>query len=284
MADPLAILAFDHRESFLRSFLGVGGEPSDGDRARASTAKAVIAEGLLRALDGGAPRGSAAALVDATYGAEAIERVRSADVRVAVPVEESGRAELVFEPGWRERLVAFEPAWAKVLVRFNPHGDAGMNRRQLGRLGELAAHCRDQKLDLMLELLVPPEQHQAGRTYDTEIRPHLVEEAIGTVRDAGIGPALWKVEGFEHRAAYEAVAAVAAAPCVVLGRGQDERAVARWLTAAVGVEGFVGFAIGRSIWWDPLAAFLAGGDRDDAIAAIAAAYLRMIAVWRAADG
>jgi myo-inositol catabolism protein IolC len=279
VTDPLAILAFDHRTSFLTSFLGIGADPSAEDMARAAAAKAVIADGLLRALDEGAPRRSAAALVDATYGGDAIRELRAADVPIAVPVEESGRAELAFEPGWRERLDELDPRWAKVLVRFNPHGDEGMNARQLARLGELAGHCRDGNRDLMLELLVPPEQHQAGRTYDTEIRPHLVVEAIERIRGAGVTPAVWKIEGFEHRGEYEAVAASAGAPCVVLGRGQDEGAVARWLEAGAGVDGFVGFAIGRSIWWDPLAAFVAGGDRDAAIAAIAAAYLRMVSVW-----
>jgi myo-inositol catabolism protein IolC len=46
------------------------------------------------------------------------------------------------------------------------------------------------------------------------------------------------------------------------------------------VEGFVGFAIGRSIWWDALKGFLDGSlERGAAAAQIAENYLRFIRVY-----
>jgi len=276
---PLFVLAFDHRASFMRSFLGIESDPSPADVERARTAKDVIAEGLLEAVRTGAvPRGSAAALVDATYGDRAIAMLRDADLPVAVPVERSGRRELAFEDGWGERLTAIDPAWAKVLVRFNPSGDAAMNDRQIGRLRELQEVCTDAGRALMLELLVPPEPAQDQPGYDAEVRPALVVEAIERLRAAGIAPSLWKLEGFEERARCEAVAAVADTPCVILGRGQDDVAVDRWLRVAAGVEGFVGFAIGRSIWWDALMRFFEAHETEEArapaVALIARAYAR----------
>jgi 5-dehydro-2-deoxygluconokinase len=46
------------------------------------------------------------------------------------------------------------------------------------------------------------------------------------------------------------------------------------------VEGFVGFAIGRSIWWDALKGWLADElDREAAVAQIAQNYLHFIGVY-----
>jgi myo-inositol catabolism protein IolC len=279
---PLFVLAFDHRTSLMRSFFGVEDEPTDHDVDRARTAKRVIWEGLLTAIrDGRVSRTHAAALVDATYGIDVIAAARREGVRVAVPVEASGRAELAFEEvEWRDRLEALDPAWAKVLVRYNPDGDAAMNARQRAALGALVDHCEAGERGLMLELLVPPEPHHDASIYDAEIRPGLMVGAIEEMRDDGIAATVWKIEGLDRREDCERVAAAAGAPCVVLGRGADTEAVDRWLRVGAGVEGFDGFAIGRSIWWEPLRGFFAGGLTEDAAAAaIADAYARAVGVF-----
>ena len=134
----------------------------------------------------------------------------------------------------------------------------------------------------LLELLVPPEPSQVGPAYDLVARPTLMVDAIEELRADGIHPDLWKLEGLDQRQDCEAVARVAGAPCLVLGRGADAEAVDRWLRAAASVEGYVGFAIGRSIWWEPLRRWTEGGDRGDTVAAIAAAYRRCAGVFDAA--
>jgi myo-inositol catabolism protein IolC len=46
----------------------------------------------------------------------------------------------------------------------------------------------------------------------------------------------------------------------------------------------VGFAIGRSIWWDALKGFLDGSiERDDAAQQIADKYLRFVSVYQDAE-
>jgi myo-inositol catabolism protein IolC len=287
VTDALFVLAFDHRESLVTSFFGVDGPPSDDVVTRARAAKDVIAEGLLGAIaEGGVARASAAALVDVTYGANAIERLRGEGVRLGVPVEASGADELTFEvDDWRARLAAIDPAWAKVLVRYNPDGDAERNARQRARLRELTQHCTDSGRDLMLELLVPPEPDQAGPAFDTEVRPGLVVRAIEELRGDSTSADVWKVEGLERGEDCQRVAWAAGGSCVVLGRGADAAAVERWLRASAGVPGFVGFAIGRSIWWDPLRAFFEAGAspgaREAAVAAIAARYVAFVRVLAA---
>ena len=58
--------------------------------------------------------------------------------------------------------------------------------------------------------------------------------------------------------------------CVVLGRGGDEAKVIHWLRTGADVPGFVGFAVGRTIWWNPLEEWLAGAIADEVAATIAA--------------
>ena len=48
------------------------------------------------------------------------------------------------------------------------------------------------------------------------------------------------------------------AECIILGRHASTEDLDRWLAVAAPLPGYVGFAIGRSIWWDPLAGHLAG--------------------------
>jgi 5-dehydro-2-deoxygluconokinase len=68
--------------------------------------------------------------------------------------------------------------------------------------------------------------------------------------------------------------------CVLLGRGASTAKVEQWLEVASTVEGFIGFAIGRSIWWDALKGFLANDlDRAAAASQIADNYLHFVDVY-----
>jgi myo-inositol catabolism protein IolC len=182
-------------------------------------------------------------------------------------LEKSGQAEFDFEYGedFASHLEAFDPTFAKVLVRYNPDGDPALNKRQVARLKRLsdflAARNRNR---FIFELLVPAEKMQLDRlmggreTYDLELRPRLMIEAIQELQNSGVEPDLWKVEGLARREDCERVVAAARAGgrdnvgCIVLGRGEDDRKVREWLGIAAAVAGFVGFAIGRTVFWDPL--------------------------------
>jgi 5-dehydro-2-deoxygluconokinase len=71
---------------------------------------------------------------------------------------------------------------------------------------------------------------------------------------------------------------------VLLGRGADDEKVDHWLTQAAPVEGFVGFAIGRSIWGDPLKQFIDGAlEREEAAERIGRKYTRFVKVYEGAE-
>jgi len=290
----LFILAFDHRGSFQKKFFGITGEPDADQTATIADAKRVIYEGFVKAIEGGAPREAAGILVDEQFGADIVREAKAAGFQFAMPVEKSGQNEFDFQYGadFGKHIEEFDPTFNKVLVRYNPEGDQDMNHRQAVRLKELGdwLHANDRKY--LFELLVPAEgshmiqvDGDADR-YDKEIRPALMREAIAELHDAGVEPDIWKIEGIDAREDCEMISAAARTAgrddvvCVVLGRGADDAAVDHWLKQGAGVSGYVGFAIGRTIWWDPLKGFVDGTmPRDEAASAIAANYLRFISVY-----
>jgi myo-inositol catabolism protein IolC len=291
----LYILAFDHRGSFQKKMLGIQGAPSPEEAERISDAKAVIFEGFLRGLDEGAPRDAAGMLVDEQFGADLARRGRKEGVILAMPVEKSGQDEFDFEYGddFGAHIEEFDPTFSKVLVRYNPEGDREMNARQASRLRTLSDWLHEHDRRFLFELLVAAEPAQLEAVggdedrYDRELRPGLMLQAIRDLHAAGIEPDVWKIEGLDRREDCRVVADLVRSDgrdgvaCVVLGRGADDAAVEHWLRQGAGVPGYIGFAIGRTIWWDALKAYLNDeSSREEAAATISARYRRMVDVYR----
>ncbi len=290
----LYILAFDHRGSFQKKMLGIPGSPTPEEAERISDAKAVILEGFLRALEEGAPKDAAGMLVDEQFGADLARRGKKEGVILAMPAEKSGQDEFDFQYGddFGAHVEEFDPSFCKVLVRYNPQGDQEVNSRQAVRLRKLSdwLHERDRKF--LFELLVAAEPHQLEQVggdedrFDKEIRPRLMLDAIRELHAAGVEPDVWKIEGLDRREDCRAIAELVRSngrdnvACVVLGRGADAAAVEHWLRQGAGVPGYIGFAIGRTIWWDALKSYLDGASsREDAAGTISANYRRMIEVY-----
>jgi myo-inositol catabolism protein IolC len=258
-------------------------------------AKQVIFRGFERALEAGDVEG-AGILIDEQYASEIARTARERRIPFAMPVEKSGQPEFDFEFGeqFGDHLREFSPTFAKVLVRYNPGGDRAMNERQAERLARLSRWLRDDGRKYLFELLVPAEPAQLTEAggdadrYDRELRPGLMIQAIGELQAAGIEPDVWKIEGLDAREDCERVAAATRAggrdqvTCVVLGRGGDEAKVIHWLQTGAGVPGYIGFAVGRTIWWDALTGWLADGDADAASEKIAGMYRRLVEAYRAA--
>jgi myo-inositol catabolism protein IolC len=293
---PLFMLAFDHRRSILGLF-GVRGAPTPSDQRRIGDAKRIIFAGLMRAGYGLELVGAPGLLVDEQFGGHVLDLARDRPVVAAVACERSGQAEFQFEYGddFGTHIERFDPELVKALVRFNPDGDGELNRRQIERLRMLSDWLAARDRKLLFELLVPPEEHQLRtvgndrRRYDAELRPELVCRAVAELQEEGVEPAIWKLEGIEERSDCERIAETCRrhgrddVSCLILGRGADQSKVEHWLRAAAPVEGFGGFAVGRTIWWDAIASHLAGElDRAHAIATIAERYLLFVDIYRAA--
>jgi myo-inositol catabolism protein IolC len=292
----LYILAFDHRGSF-RKMLGITGTPTDDDMAKVRDAKRLIFEGMQQALADGAPADRVGVLVDEEAGADVARDAKAAGIKLAMPVEASGQAVFDFEYGddFGAHIEAFDPDFSKVLVRWNPDDDPAAKSLQgerLARLGEWL-HANDRKY--LFELLVPASDEQMqlvggdANAYDTEVRPYVTLQAIDEIQAAGIEPDIWKIEGLDRAESCELLSGIVrrdgrdGVVAVVLGRGADDSAVDHWLRQGAGVDGYTGFAIGRSIFRAAVEGIRDGTmERSAAIADVAANYRRFVDVYEQA--
>lgn len=291
---PLYLLPFDHRHSYVTGMCHFAPPLVAEQRAAVTDSKRVIYDGFREALGSGLPKDRAGILVDEEFGAEILRDAARDGYVTALSTETSGSDEFEFEYGaaFAEHIKAFAPTFAKVLVRYNPEGDAALNRRQTARLKQLSEYCRGAGQLFMFELLVPATPAQLKRVqaqkaaYDLQLRPELMLETIRTLQDAGVEPDVWKIEGLDRREDCGRIVVVARRDgrndvgCIVLGRGADEKKVADWLETAASVPGFIGFAVGRTTFWDPVADYLAHRvTREEAVSRIARRYGEWAAIF-----
>jgi myo-inositol catabolism protein IolC len=291
----LYILAFDHRGSFQKQMFGISGEPTAEETERIADSKRVIYEGILEAERRGADPSAEGVLVDEQFGSDIPQRAKQHGQKLAMPVEKSGQHEFDFEYGedFGAHILKYDPDFSKVLVRFNPEDDPELNERQLARLKRLADWLHEHDRKFLFELLVPATDEQLAQAggdtdrYDAELRPELMRRAIEANQDFGVEVDIWKIEGVDERSDAAMLAEQArtgegreGVVCVLLGRGASSEKVDHWLEVAAPVEGFIGFAIGRSIWWDALKGFLANElSREATASQIADNYLRFVRVY-----
>ena len=295
----LYILAFDHRGSFQKKMFGIEDEPTPEETETITDAKRLVFEGMEKAVERGLDPSTAGVLVDEQFGGDVPRLAKEHGLKLSMPAEKSGQDEFDFQYGdeFGDHILGFDPDFTKVLVRLNPEGGAEMNERQLGRLKRLADWLHDNDRKFLFELLVPAESHQLekvdgdGDRYDAELRPELMRRAIEHIQDFGVEVDIWKIEGVDTQEDAQTLVDQTrkgegreGVVSVLLGRGASDEKVDHWLRRAAPVEGMVGFAIGRSIWWDALKDFLSGDlQRDAAAEQIADNYQRFIKVYDDAE-
>ena len=297
--DPLYILPFDHRGSFETKMIGWHEPLTEAQTAEIAAAKQVIYEGFQKAIADGVPKEKGGILVDEQFGAAILHDAAEKGFHFAMSAEKSGQEEFDFQYGseFGKHIEAFSPTFSKVLVRYNPDGYAELNRVQAARLKTLSDYLQQkQKTLFMFELLVPAERQQLEKVngdkkrYDLELRPRLMIRAIEELQDAGVEPDVWKIEGLDRREDCEAIVKTVRkggrdnVGCIILGRGEDDGKVREWLTTAASVPGFIGFAVGRTDFWDPLVNWRSGkSTREEAIAEMAKRYKEFADLFTAAQ-
>ncbi len=263
----LYLLPFDHRHSYVKNLFGLTPPLSAPQIEQVSNSMGLIYEGFVQAIENGVPRDTAGILVDEEFGAQILRDARRRGFVTALSTEKSGAEEFDFEYGteFAHHIDTFDPTFAKALVRYNPDGDAALNQRQAARLKQLSDYCAQSQRRFMFELLVPATDRQLQRVggdqdaNDRALRPLLMAAAIHQLQAAGVEPAVWKVEGLARRDDCQRIVAAARSDgrdtvgTIVLGRGADAAQVRHWLATAAAVEGFIGFAVGRSTFWDAVA-------------------------------
>ena len=295
-SQDLYILAFDHRGTITKGLLGVEGrEPTQDEANKVSEMKQIIFDGFLKANEYGITGGDPAILVDETFGLEVQQKAKEMNIKFAAPVEKSGQKVFDFEYGdqFGEKINEVGADFVKILVRWNPDDEEEIRETQGNRIKELSDWLTENDKKFLLEFLVPATEEQLASVendqarYDSEIRPKLAVKVVEEMRERGADPDIWKIEGLDTPEDCEKVAhAIRTGDredviAVVLGRGASDEKVNEWLIAGSSVEGYKGFAIGRSIFWDALKGFHEGEkSREEAVEEIAQSYLGFLSVYQ----
>jgi myo-inositol catabolism protein IolC len=291
---PLYILSFDHRD-LLHTMSGSedmltaehAAEIASA-RSQIALAKHVVYDGFKAALAAGVPKEKTGILADEQFCADILRSAAAHGYVTACPAEKSGQEEFDFEYGedFAKHIETYQPTFCKVRVRYSPEGDQDLKRRQSVRLKRLSDYLhRESRSLFMIELVLPRHKAQLAKlkgdhkAYDAEIRPGLTVEAIQQLRDAQIEPDVWRIEGFDRREDCEKVVVAVRSSgrdkvgCIIRGGGNQENVRERLKTAA-GVPGFIGFAMGRTIFSDPLRDWATGKTTHNAAAAAIGRHYR----------
>jgi 5-dehydro-2-deoxygluconokinase len=275
--DRVYMLAADHRWQW-EEFCVTHSLP----RERITEVKRLARDGFLLARErSAAARDFGALLIDEQYSSAVIADLLNAGVTVGTPAEKAGAVPLAWaaEPF----AAALTGAFVKVLARYRDDDDGAAVAEQWTKLAKLQAWCRAAKKPLVLEVLVA-RRHEPEADFEASGRPAMLAAFIAEAYRRGLTPEFWKIEGTASTEGARTIdAAIAANPTcrqIILGKAADLSTIERWFAACAGRATASGFAIGRSVFWEPSAAFLTSKITADAAAdAIARTYLQLVEAW-----
>ena len=278
-ADRVYMLAADHRWQW-EEFCDARSLP----RERIRDVKRLAMDGFALARErSAAVRDSGALLIDEQYASAVIAKGLNAGLTIGTPAEKAGAIPLAWAAD--PFHAALTGAFVKVLARYRPDDDPAVIAEQWAKLEALQRWCRGAGKPLVLEVLVA-RTHEAEQAFETSGRPAMLASFIAQAYDRGVAPEFWKIEGtLAPDGARTIDAAIAANPScrqIILGKAADLSTIDRWFGACAASETASGFAIGRSVFWEPSAAFLTGAlSAEAAAAAIASTYLALVGKWDA---
>lgn len=252
-------------------------------RERIGEAKRVAYDGFLLARDRSPNvREFGALLVDAQYASPVVADALEAGLDVGTPAERAGAFPLAWSTDPFER--ALTGAFVKVLVRYRPDDEEAIRDGQWQKLDALQTWCRGAGKPLVIEILVARRGEEEDE-FEAVGRPAMLAGFIREAYRRELTPQFWKIEGTLAREGARtidrAIAANAACRQIILGKAAEIATIGRWFAAAADSPTASGFAIGRSVFWEPSAAFLSGAKTaDQAAADIADNYLQLVDVWR----
>lgn len=270
---PLYILPFDHRSAFAtelfkkKSIENLSNEEKESIREF----KMLIYKGIKKAVEKTIPKEHAAILVDEEFGEEVLLDAKHNGLITILTIEKSGHEEFDFMyKDFKAHIEKFKPYFLKVLIKYNPKDNEDLKKRQQDKLKILSDYAHENNYKFLLEVLVLPTKEQLfevdgnREAYDRKLRPELTAEVVRTLQAEGIEPDVWKLEGMETAADYSGVVSEVKSGgrenvgVVILGRGANEEKVQEWLRVGAKVNGVIGFAVGRTIFWDVIEKFYKG--------------------------
>ncbi len=262
---PLYILPFDHRSVLARTF---GYESTSllsvKEKELIKEFKMFAYQGFKEVAHQKIPLKNASILCDEEFGSEVLREAKKDGFVTILTIEKSGTKSFEFEYGenFAFHIEKFSPDFTKVLIKYNPQDPSELKQKQKEQMKIISDYSHDHGYKFLLEVLVPatPEQltkvEESQDEYDRKLRADLTSEVIKDIQDFGIEADVWKLEGFSEKENYEKVVSAIHAGgrnqvgLVVLGRGATEQVVDQWLEVGSQVPGVIGFAVGRTVFWD----------------------------------
>lgn len=262
----LFILPFDHRSSLIELFGFTNPDLSSEEKKIITNAKEIIYTAFKKAIEQEIPKDQAAILIDEEYGDKIIRDAINQDINVILATEKSGQKEFTFEYGddFAKHIDKYKPTFVKALIHYNPNDDPLSKMRQQQKLEILSKYCHENSYKFLLEILVSPTDSQFSDVngnkdlYDLQLRPNLTAKAIEELQNADVEPDIWKIEGMESEDNYKIVALQSRREerndvgIVILGRAENQNKVEKWIKSGNKIRGILGFAVGRTIFWEPL--------------------------------
>jgi 5-dehydro-2-deoxygluconokinase len=149
--------------------------------------------------------------------------------------------------------------------------------------------CATRNIKFLLEVLIIKTEADSDvsvEAFETHLRPELIRTTIREFYAEGIEPQIWKIEGIDDPIELSEVALAVQGGnrldrgLVILGRDENKERVENWLRVGATVRGVVGFAVGRTIFKDPLL----GHDnqettRVETVAEIGGRYLEYVKIF-----
>ncbi len=269
---PLFILPFDHRSGITHELFQVAYPPNATIAKKIVALKGIIFDGFLQAYKNIKDEGDCGILVDEEFGDAILQKAKKLGITHIVSTENSGGSTFSFVhgKGFGRALIKRDATFAKALVNYNI-GDRDLNEEKMEKLTELSHFCIEEGIPLMLEPLIHG-------------KPSPVSRAITAIRDMqkhGIHPAVWKLEMLPTIKDWKKLAPIAKAPMILLGRGAGIKEVDQWVITAAKSGVVDGFAIGRTIFFEPIKKFTEKTfTRAQAVDAIATNYTHFVKLWK----
>ena len=268
----LFILPFDHRSSFIKLFGITNVQLSQDEKKTITNAKEIIYSAFQKSVSEGISKEQAAILIDEEYGDKIIQDAINQKYNVILTAEKSGQKEFTFEYAdeFGKHIEKYKPTFVKALIHYNPNDDPLSKMRQQQKLEILSNYCHQNSYKFLLEVLILPTEQQFKNVsgniqrYDVEIRPNLTVKAIEELQNSHVEPDIWKIEGMESEDSYKIVVLQVQKEergnvgIVILGRAEGQDKVGEWIKVGRKIKGVVGFAVGRTVFWEPLTEYKNG--------------------------
>ena len=284
--EEMLILAFDHRTQFEESC-----RENNLPLEMIFTFKKLVHEGFKIVNEANKDK-KLAILIDPNYGRTILNNSSDFDYTVGVPIEAAG----VFPLSWLcdsslyQHLLERPGTWfVKVLWQFHPKmnpqekPERPVRDVQLTQLRKLSEVCNALKRKLMVELIIPDDyaKEDDSMTDDTALI-----EAITEVYKAGIHPYWWKITALDSEEIWLKLTGILDqydpdVGVIILGNNAPIEQFQTWFRVARSTAHSCGFAVGRSIFWEPWEQFAHGRiNKSEVSEMIAERYQQVIDIWQ----